>query len=299
MDNVESKQLNTTKNLDDLYHDSFSDLEKDYRHSHPVAWWIALTGPVVITAIILGLVYVFQSPETASSYLAAAATAFFAFGRFIILLGSNEPSEDGLFFLKHLDAQNLFVMLTYMDVIVAMFVAFHMGIVFRLPWVGPKIRDIVSDGHFILRKQPWIRRAAFIGLVGFVIFPTSTTGSVGGSIFGRLLGMKRWRVVAAILVGSMLGNGIMLMFSKQISQYAVADSWLLRIGGVVAMVVALFFVERQFRRLKNEYLAQEELNMKLAAEDSNSTQSTSTEPAAAPDDQESTGDSVDPIAKNS
>lgn len=268
MDNVESKQINVTQALDESYHDSFSDLEKDYRHSHPVAWWLALTGPVLITAVVLGMIYFVRGHEAVYSYLAAAATAFFAFGRFIILLGANEPNEESWGFLKYLDAQNLFMMLTYMDVIVAMFVAFHMGIVFRLPWVGPKIRDIVSDGHFILQKQPWIRRAAFVGLVGFVIFPTSTTGSVGGSIFGRLLGMHRWRVVLAILVGSLLGNGLMLAFSKQISQYVSNDSWWLRIGGVVAMVVALFFVERQFRRLKNEYLAQEALNLKIAHEGS-------------------------------
>ncbi|MFK7768847.1 MAG: small multi-drug export protein [Mariniblastus sp.] len=252
--------------MDELYHDSFSDLEKDYRHTHPVAWWMALTGPVVITAFVLGLVYVFQGPKVVSSYLAAAATAFFAAGRFIILLGANEPNAEGWGFLKYLDAQNLFVMLTYMDVIVAMFVAFHMGIVFRLPWVGPKIRDIVSDGHFILRKQPWIRRAAFVGLVGFVIFPTSTTGSVGGSIFGRLLGMKRWQVVMAILVGSILGNGLMLIFAKQISHYIDGDSWWLRIGGVAVMIIALFVIEHKFRGLKNEYLAQEQLNQKLESE---------------------------------
>jgi len=165
-------------------------------------------------------------------------------------------------------------MLTYMDVMVAMFVAFHLGIIFRIPWVGPRIEDIVSDGHFILRKQPWIRRAAFIGLVCFVIFPTSTTGSVGGSIFGRLLGMKRWRVVTAILVGSILGNGVMLLFSQQISQYIDGDNWWLRIIGVAGMIIALFLFERKFRSLKNEYMAQERLNQQLESSEPSNSEST-------------------------
>jgi uncharacterized membrane protein len=185
-------------------------------------------------------------------------------------LGQTTPDPESFGFLKYLNAPNLFVMLTYLDVMVAMFVAFHMGVIFRIPWVGPRIEDIVSDGHFILRKQPWIRRAAFIGLICFVIFPTSTTGSVGGSIFGRLLGMKRWRVVTAILIGSILGNGLMLLFSQQISQYIDGDSWLLRITGVVGMIVALFLFERKFRRLKNEYMAQEILNRQLETEASDS-----------------------------
>lgn len=263
MEKVESDKL--SDHPVDL-HPEVEDFEVVYRHDHPVAWWLALVGPFFITAGILGLVYLFQGPDVVYSYLAAAATAFFILGRFIILIGQNETSADAAWFVKyteHLNARNLFVMLTYMDTMVAMFVAFHMGIVFRFPWVGPRIKDIVSDGRFILRKQPWIRRTAFMGLVFFVIFPTSTTGSVGGSIFGRLLGMKRWRVVFAILVGSILGNGLMLLFSEQISKYVKNDSWTLRITGVAAMILALFLFERKFRRIKNEHLAQEELNRKL------------------------------------
>lgn len=265
MKKVESVQLSDLHFADE--HGS-EDFEEVYRHDHPIAWWLALLGPVFITAGILGLIYLFQGAEVVYSYLAAAATAFFILGRFIILIGQNEPSPDAAWFVKyteHLDAQNLFVMLTYLDTIVAMFVAFHMGIVFRIPWIGPRIRDIVSDGQFILRKQPWIRRTAFMGLVFFVIFPTSTTGSVGGSIFGRLLGMKRWRVVVAILIGSILGNGLMLLFSEQISKYVKNDSWTLRITGVAAMIIALFLFERKFRRIKNEHFAQEDLNRKLRA----------------------------------
>ena len=233
----------------------------DYRNSHPVAWWLALIGPFLITAVLLGLIALIQGSDIAYSYAMAAISAFLFFGRFIILIGQSEPNAEGIPFLKHLSASNLFVMLTYMDTMVAMFVAFHIGIIFRLPWIGPRIQGIISDSQFILRKQPWIRRTAFIGLVGFVIFPTSTTGSVGGSIFGRLLGMKRWRVVVAILVGSILGNGLMLIFSKQIAKYS--DNWTLKLFGVLLMIVILFVVERKFQSMKAEYIAQEELNEKL------------------------------------
>ena len=239
------------------------DFEKEYRHDHKIAWWLALIGPVVITAVVLGVIYLVKGPtdgpKVVLSYLSAAATAFLLLGRFIILVGGNDPDPESLWFLKYLDARNLFFMLTYLDVMVAMFVAFHMGVIFRLPLVGQKIAEMVSDGQFILRKQPWIRRAAFTGLVAFVIFPTSTTGSIGGSIFGRLLGMKRFRVVMAILAGSILGNGLMLLFSKQISKLGFTDSWYMRVGGVLAMVFALFLFERKFRQLKEYYVEQDRL----------------------------------------
>jgi len=261
----------------------------EYRKSHPVAWWLSLIGPVLITTVLLGLIALIQGPDLAYSYATAAISAFLFFGRFIILIGQSEPNAEAIFFLKHLSASNLFVMLTYMDTMVAMFVAFHIGIIFRLPWVGPRIQSIISDSQFILRKQPWIRRTAFIGLVGFVIFPTSTTGSVGGSIFGRLLGMKRWRVVVAILVGSILGNGLMLIFSKQIAKYS--DNWMLKLFGVILMIVVLFVVERKFQRMKAEYMAQEELNEKLEQRSENA--SPSDAPAVESEPREVTTENID------
>ncbi len=251
-----SKPPITSSTFDEA-HATLLGFEKEYRRDHWVAWWMALLGPLVITATILGIVYLVQGPEYVVSYVVGGATAFVFLGRFIILLGANEPDPESWAFLKYLDARNLFVMLTYMDVMVAIFVAFHMGIVFKLPFIGQKIADMVTDGQFILRKQPWIRRAAFVGLIGFVIFPTSTTGSVGGSIFGRLLGMKRWRVVCAILFGSLLGNGLMLLFAKQISKYELSDSLMLKGCGVLAMLFALFIFERKFRSLKEFYLEEE------------------------------------------
>ena len=253
-------------------HASLLDFEKEYRHEHRFTWWLALVGPVLVTAMVLGAIYLVQGPKVAFSYVAAAASAFVLFGRFIILIGAQgiegaqgadlDGGPPG--FLKYLNARSMFMMLTYLDVMVAVFVAFHMGIIFRLPVVGPKIADMVTDGQFILRKQPWIRRAAFGGLVCFVIFPTSTTGSIGGSIFGRLLGMNRFRVVLAILTGSFLGNGLMLLFSKQLAKSGLGDNWGLRIGGVLAMVFALFLFERKFRRLKEFYVAQEKEEALLA-----------------------------------
>lgn len=234
----------------------------------PLVWWAALIGPGVATLVLLLLVYVTQGWEVASSYVGAGATAFFVLGRFVILLATGEPDPDGKLFLQYLDARNLFVMLTWMDVMVAIFVAFHMSVLFKIPWAGGKIEGLVSDGRFILQRQPWIRRAAFLGLVVFVIFPTSTTGSIGGTIFGRLLGMNRVRVVTAILIGSVLGNGMMLVFAEQLGKVVENDSPLLRLIGVGAMVVALFLFERKIKNLKEKYLAEDAALAQQAADKS-------------------------------
>ena len=254
MDEFDSEKVPLTETTVD----SISEFERSTPDT-PIVWWAALLGPFVASGFALLVVFWFQGWDVAASYVFAAATAFFLTGRFIILLGKGEAESEAQFgnFTEFLDAQNLFAMLTWMDVMVAIFVAFHMSILFRVPWAGVKLEELVSDGRFILNKQPWIRRAAFLGLVTFVIFPTSTTGSVGGTIFGRLLGMNRLRVVLAILIGSVLGNGVMLLFAETLNKYLQGDSLTLRIVGVAAMVVALFLFERKIKSLKQQYLDEE------------------------------------------
>lgn len=221
-----------------------------------IVWWAALIGPVVATVVALAAIYFIAGRPFVTGFVTAAATAFFVTGRFIILLGAEQAAE-GKTFLKLLTPTHLFVMLTWLDMMVAIFVAFHMAVLFRIPWAGEKLKGLVSDGRFVLAKQPWIRRAAFSGLVLFVIFPTSTTGSIGGTIFGRLLGMTRVRVLIAIFLGSVLGNGIMLLGANFFNRYFSGDSIGLKVGGVLAIVIALFLFERKIKSLKEKYLAEE------------------------------------------
>ena len=101
--------------------------------------------------------------------------------------------------------------------------------------------------------------------------------------------MKRWRVVVAILVGSILGNGLMLIFSKQIAKYS--DNWMLKLFGVILMIVVLFVVERKFQRMKAEYMAQEELNEKLEQRSENA--SPSDAPAVESEPREVTTENID------
>ena len=145
-----------------------------------------------------------------------------------------------------------------------------MAFLFKIPFVGIRLQELVSDGRFILAKQPWIRRAAFFGLVGFVIFPTSTTGSIGGTIFGRLLGMTRLRVLIAIFIGSLMGNGVMLFGAKIIKRVLPTDRLDLKIAGVVAIVLALFFFERKIKSLKQKFLAEEAARQALPNTDKGS-----------------------------
>lgn len=243
------------------------EMESEFGEKSRWVWLVSFFGPWLIGATILLVYYFLEGFDGLKNLSIAIAGTFFVLGRFVILFGGEEPIElpNGIEF--QMSSEALFVMLTTMDFLVAFFVAFHMDFLFKIPLMGPKLEEMVSDGRFILKHQPWIRGVAFIGLVIFVIFPSSTTGSIGGSIFGRLLGMKRARVVTAILIGSLLGNGLMLFLAGWISQYITNDNVWLKLGGVLAMIFILFLVERYYRSVKKKYLALEAAEREAAEQE--------------------------------
>ena len=249
----------------DIQHEiieSFEESEFSFRKNRPIVWLASLVGPLVVTAGILVLIGVFHGWDVVQKTVVAGAATFFLLGRFVILLGSDsaqsgESIEEGAGLVGFMTSGQLFIMVTYMDVMTALFVAFHLGPLFRLPWVGKKISEMVADAQFILHTQPWMRRATFLGLVLFVIFPTSTTGSIGGSIFGRLLGLSRIQTLAAIFTGSVLGNGLMYFFSEQLRplKQMFQDSVPAQVGSIVAVIVIVVALERWFRIMKKRYIA--------------------------------------------
>lgn len=240
--------------------ESITEFERSFRKQFPLIWFATLAGPLLLTVSLLILMGLGNGWQMSTNYLWAALATFFVFGRFVILIGQegqtiNEATS--WFSDLGLTPEQLFGLVTYMDVLIALFVTFHMGYLFRLPWAGQKIAGLASDGKFIMEQQPWLRRLAFFALIGFVIFPTSTTGSIGGSIFGRLLGLGRFRTVLGVMIGSLLGNSLMYFFAKEINEWVGPDSFWLKMSGVALLVIGVMFIELRYRQARNRYLAEQ------------------------------------------
>ena len=232
---------------------SFNEFESNFRKRFPLIWGSTLVGPFLVTIAILVLLWAFFGWSYPQKLLYHAFLTIVFLGRFVILVGMEGPTQ-GKFDIS-LQPSELFGLVTYMDFMVAIFVAFHMGILFRLPYIGEKIAMLVWDGKYLLNHHPWIKRMAFLGLVLFVIFPTSTTGSIGGSVFGRLLGMSRWLTVSGVLLGSLLGNMLMFSFAKQINNYIDPQNVWIKIIGVIILVSIVVLIEIRYQKTKKKYFS--------------------------------------------
>ncbi|MFO0830126.1 MAG: small multi-drug export protein [Phycisphaerales bacterium] len=226
-----------------------------FRSDHPFVWAFTLFAPFVGTGLALAAAFVAEGGEFLRKLLAAAVATFFFFGRFVILGGTDVPGPHEENVASFLTRGELFAMVVWMDVAIAMLFVYHASFLYRMPVVGPRLLRLVEDGQFILAHQPWIRRATFVGLVAFVFFPLAATGAVGGSIFGRLLGMSRRATFCAILLGSVLGCTAMYLGAGVINSHLNRDNPWLTVGGIAVVAGIIVLLNWRYRKLKRRVMA--------------------------------------------
>ena len=96
----------------------------------------------------------------------------------------------------------------FVDIMVGIFLAWNFDLARRIPFVGGAIRRAQAKGHEILEQRPWVGRIAFVGILLFVMFPFQGSGSVGGTLLGRAMGMEIYPILGAVTIGGVLGSVI-------------------------------------------------------------------------------------------
>jgi len=206
-----------------------------FRRDYPF-WWLTTLLVPPLSAIVLCLVVGFTGGVVQlHKVLLTAAATFFFFGKFVIL-GSSP--------LK------LFALVVYMDVMTGMLLVFHAGFLFRIPYLGSRLLVVARDSQQLLAGHPWVRRATFVGITLFVMFPLAATGAVGAAIFGRLLGMSRVSTFLAICLGSIMGCGVMVYGSVLIDKYIGRENPMLTIGGLAVIISLIFLLNYRYRKMK-------------------------------------------------
>lgn len=236
-----------------------------FKRDYPLIWWATLVGPFVVTGAMLAVLYFVRGGEFAAKLVGTAFATFFGLGRFVILFGSDmkDPSaaahaEEARQF-SFMTSAELFAMVSWMDLMAAFLLIFHAGFLYKIPKLGPGMLKLRSEGEFFMKTQPWMKRFTFIGTALFVAFPLAATGSVAGSIFGRLLGMSRTATLGALMAGTLLGNGAMFMGSELINKipFFDKDNPLNLVGGVVLIVGLIALLNWRYQKFKRQFAAGE------------------------------------------
>jgi uncharacterized membrane protein len=242
-ESTDSQSTESPSHLPGLDPQSWND-ERNFRKTYPMVWWGTLIGPPLIAISIVAYFCIAFGWASAVKLVSTVFFTFFVAGKFIILGGGIEHLERADFY----SSAQLFAMVFVMDFLTVTFLVFHLGGLFKLPRVGKKMQAVADNGHMMLEAHPWMRRATFIGLVIFVAVPLAMTGSVGGAILGRLLGMSRLSTFVGVVIGNVVGIALMYLGSGVLREILKKDNPMLLLGGILVMCFVGYILLRRYQQ---------------------------------------------------
>nr|WP_280897448.1 small multi-drug export protein [Methanolinea mesophila] len=122
-----------------------------------------------------------------------------------------------------------------LDIAAALFMAWNFDLALNIPVLGPWIGKFMHHGQEFVRQRPWLERLYFTGLALFVMFPLQGSGGIGASIVGRILGMPKHEVVAAIAIGAFAGSFLLALGFEFLKDILLANIWV----GIAVIVAVL------------------------------------------------------------
>lgn len=219
---------------------SLEDESNDLWKQHRLVAIATLTIPLWLSVAVLVAAFLWQGSALVSKLLVATFGAAAA-GRFIILGGDADSVSIGF------SATQLALIVLYLDTIWAVVLTCHAGFLFHMPWLGRRLKAAVREGNDLLKRNHWMRRLTAIAVLLFVMLPVSSTGSIGGSLLGRLLGLSRVATFSVVLLGSVLGGATMLLGAELLDPLVSGVSPIVRYGGIAAVVVLALVLSSRYR----------------------------------------------------
>ncbi len=157
--------------------------------------------------------------------------------------------------------------IVWVDVACCLFMIWNFELICNVPYLGTIIQYLIKKGEIYLAAHRWLERLYFIGLTFFVFFPLQGTGSVTGSIIGKMLGLKPIEIFGAVTIGSVLSSFLIGYSVYALHEYLDVNIWyvLILIIGVIIIIpiISYFFYKTKtgtalYRRvLEHIYVAKQ------------------------------------------
>lgn len=142
--------------------------------------------------------------------------------------------------------------MAFMDTVTALFMVWNFDLALKIPLLGGWIGNFMAGGQKFFWERPWLKRLSVFGLMLFVMFPLQGTGGIGGSIVGRMLGLRWYEVLGAIAAGAFIGCFLIALGAEVILSLFQADAFYgiiaLLVVAIVGVISYLYHRRRKKRR---------------------------------------------------
>ena len=185
---------------------------------------------------------VFTSWRHANELLAVAGLSLFGLGTSVIL----GPAAWGPNVLPDLSTWDLAWVVVWMSVATSFLFAYNLDLLHKVPVVGAWLSRARAGAVAQLHGRPWIRRSAMVGVGFFVFLPLPASGTIGGAIVGRIVGLSRLHCFLAVAVGSVAASMVYALSGAGIVHWTKGHeipAWA-RVATVLGLLVGFAFLGR-------------------------------------------------------
>jgi uncharacterized membrane protein len=190
-----------------------------------------LLGPVLAVALGYTLLAAFGGFRLANQVLLIGAL-FLTFVGPTVIFGSSE--FDMLSTWPVVGVVSVFSCLT------AFFYAYNLDLLERVPKVGVLFRRASLSARKTLSARPWIRRWATFGVGFFVLLPLPGSGTLGGALMGRLVGLTPLASFGAVSVAGVVVAVCYGCFGRLIDDLPLG----VKIAGALGFLIGLTLLGR-------------------------------------------------------
>lgn len=173
---------------------------------------------------------------TARECLLAAALFLTIVGPTVIL----GPAVVGIHGFDNVSTWGLVAVAAFMTVVTTFFWVYNLDLLERVPKVGPALKRARSRMSEFLKGRRWLRRAAVFGTGLFVLLPLPGSGTLGGSLLARLLGLTRLAAFLSVALGGLAVTAAYGWFGDGI--HALSERYQLSVPAKLGMVAGLLLV---------------------------------------------------------
>jgi len=171
----------------------------------------------------------------------------------VIPAGILAIQAEGLYSMTYL----IIVTVVFVDFILALFILLNFEIVHSIPKLGKWVKR--SEETFSKKLKKGREKLALGALALYVAMPFQGSGGFVGSIMGRVVGLNRYKVFFAVILGSTLGAvpiGIAAHYGMAAFLGALeAGENLYKIIGILIIIIFIilivYFIRRERKKAKN------------------------------------------------
>jgi uncharacterized membrane protein len=135
-----------------------------------------------------------------------------------------------------------------MDILSCAFISLNFDLLEKVPFVRDLIHKFMNNADKIRKRNPWVEKLSYLGLLIFMYIPLQGSGASTTTILGKLLGVKTWMTFSIVMIGSILST-----LSIEVGMQLFIDLWgVNNWHAILAVIIFVIVVVTVYWRLKRK-----------------------------------------------